>query len=146
MVHALEITHGLLKPEGLLIDIHPTGQPPQIEAHVGGEIFLAGHLDETDDFVEYFQADDALAAMTKRGLFELELEGGFTNLLHAPTIMALADFLAAEWSDAVLAGETIERAADLMGQPGNDREIVLRESVKIARFRSTGRLSRIPLL
>jgi hypothetical protein len=139
MVHALEIIRDLLKADGHLIDIHPSGTPPPIEVHVGGEIQLAGFLEETNDFVEYFQADDALADVTGRGLFELEREGLFTFMLHAPTIMALADHLEAEWSDAVLLEDTIERAAALMGEPGKDKEIVLRESVKIARFRSSGR-------
>jgi hypothetical protein len=139
MVHALEITHSLLKTDGLLIDIHPNGKPPLIETHVGGEVLLAGYLEETDDFVEYFEADDALTDVTGRELFELEREGLFTFLLHAPTIMALADYLKAEWSDSVLHEETIERAAELMGEPGEGREIVLRESVRIARFRSSGR-------
>jgi hypothetical protein len=139
MVHALEITHGLLKTDGLLIDIHPNGKPPLIEAHVGGKVLLAGHLEETDDFVEYFEADDALADVTGRGLFKLEREGLFTFMKHASTIMALADFLEADWSDHVLHEETIERAAELMGEPGEGREIVLRESVRIARFRSSGR-------
>jgi hypothetical protein len=139
MVHALEITRGLLKTDGLLIDIHPTGKPPLIEAHVDGEILLAGHLEETDDFVEYFEADDALTDVTGRGLFKLEREGLFAFMLHTPTIMALADYLEAEWSDSVLHEETIERAAELMGEPGEGREIVLHESVRIARFRSRGR-------
>jgi hypothetical protein len=135
MVHALEITHGLLKTGGLLIDIHPNGEPPLIEAHVDGEVQLAGYLEETDDFIEYFEADDALADVTGRGLFELEREGLFTFMSHAPTIKALADFLEAEWSDSVLHEETIERAAKLMGEPQEGREIILRESVRIARFR-----------
>ena len=108
----MEITHGLLKTDGLLIDIHPNGKPPLIEAHVDGEVLLAGHLEETDDFVEYFEADDALTDVTGRGLFELEREGLFTFMLHAPTIVALADYLEAEWSDSVLYEETIERAAE----------------------------------
>jgi len=137
MVHALEITHDLLKPDGLLIDIHPSGNPPLIEVHVGREVQLAGYLEETGDFVEYFEAHDALTDVTGRGLFELEREGLFTFMLHAPTIMALADHLEAEWSDAVLRDDTIERAAELMGEPGEGREIVLRESVRIARFRSS---------
>ncbi len=77
--------------------------------------------------------------MTGRGLFELEREGLITFMLHASTIMALADFLEAEWSDSVLHEETIERATELMGEPGAGREIVLRESVRIARFRASGR-------
>ncbi len=139
MVHALEITHGLLKAGGLLIDIHPNGEPPLIEAHVGGEVRLAGHLEETDGFEEYFQADDALADVTGRGLFALEREELFTFMLHTSTIKALVDFLEAEWSDSVLHEETIERAAELMGEPGEDREIVLRERVRIARFRASGK-------
>jgi hypothetical protein len=139
MVHALEIARALLKPDGLLIDIHPNGTPPPIEVHVGGEVQLAGYLEETNDFVEYFQADDAMRDVTGRGLFKLEREGLFTFMLHAPTIMALADHLEAEWSDAVLREDTIERAAELMGEPGKGKEIVLRESIRIARFRSSGR-------
>lgn len=139
MVHALEITHSLLKTGGLLIDIHPTGEPPLIEVHVGEDVQLAGYLDETGGFVEYFDADDALAETIGRGLFELERQGLFTFMTHAPTIMALANFLKAEWSGSVLHEEIIKRAAKLMGEPGEGREIVLRESVKISRFRSSGR-------
>ena len=135
MVHALEITHGLLKAGGLLIDIHPTGAPPLIEAHVGGDVRLAGHLDETDNFEEYFAADAALSDVTVRGLFSLERRGQFTFILHAPTVHELVDFLEAEWSDALLREETIERAARLLGKPGQDRSIVLRERVHIARYR-----------
>ena len=137
MVHALEITHGLLKAGGLLIDIHPNGEPALIEAHVGGEVRVAGYLEETNSFVEYFQADDALADVTNRGLFRLEREGLFTHLTHAATIKALADFVEAEWSDSMVREETIKRAAELMGEPGEDREIVLRESARIARFRAS---------
>jgi hypothetical protein len=50
---------------------------------------------------------------------------------------------AAEWLDAVLHEETIECAAELMGErgegAGDRREIVLREIVRIARFRSCSR-------
>ncbi len=140
MVHALEMAHSLLKAGGVLIDIHPNGEPPPIEVHVGGEVRLAGHLEETDDFIEYFEADDALADVTGRGLFKLEREGLFTFMLHALTIKALADYLEAEWSDSVLREETIELAKELMGEPGDGSEIVLRESVRIARFRTNDKL------
>jgi hypothetical protein len=139
MVHALEITRGLLKKDGLLIDIHPSGEPPLIEAHVGGEVRIAGHLEETDDFVEYFEADKALLEAAARGLFTLEREELFTFKIHAINIEALAKYLDAEWSDAVLREEVVERAAELMGEPGEDRKIVLRETIRIARFRARGK-------
>ena len=136
MVHALEITHDLLKPGGLMIDIHPTGEQPLVEAHVDGEVRLAGYLDELDDFESYFKADEALAQVTSRGLFLLEREGSFTFLYHAATVAALADFIAAEWTNSVLPEETIEQAEALMGEPGDGREIVVREHVRIARYRA----------
>jgi len=143
MVHALEVTRSLLKTDGLLIDIHPTGQPPRVEAHVGGEVHLAGQLQEAGNFEEYFEASNALKEVTGRGLFELEREGLFTFLMHAPTIQALAGHIEAEWSDTTLPEETFERAAELMGEPGEGagghREIVLRETVRISRFRVSGR-------
>jgi len=139
MVHALEITRGLLKKDGLLIDIHPSGEPPLIEAHVGGEVRIAGHLEETDDFVEYFEADKALLDVAARGLFTLEREGLFTFKVHAVTIEALAKYLDAEWSDAVLREEVVERASELMGEPGEDNKIILRETIRIARFRASGK-------
>lgn len=135
-MHALEIVHSLLKPEGVLIDIHPNGEPPPIEVHMGGESMLAGYLDETDDFEEYFKADEALAEVTARGLFVLEREGQFTFMTHASTITELADFILAEWSDSVVHEETIERANALMGEAGDGKEVALRERARIARFRA----------
>lgn len=139
MVHALEITHGLLKRDGLLIDIHPNGRPPKFEVHVDGEALLAGYVDETDDFVEYFEADEALADVVARGLFALEDTKLFPFLLHAPSFEAIAEFFEDEWSDAILPDAVIERATAMMGEPGKGKEIVVREIVRISRYRSSGR-------
>jgi hypothetical protein len=139
MVHALEITHGLLKKGGLLIDIHPSGEPPPVEVHVGGKVLLAGHLGEKDNFVEYFQADDALTDVTGRGLFKLERHELFPFMTHAPTIAALTNFLETEWSDAILPEDVLERLAEMMGEPGEEKEIVVREIVRISRYRASGR-------
>ena len=139
MVHALETTHGLLKRGGVLVDIHPNGTPPPIEVHVGGEVLLAGYLEETDDFVEYFEADGALADVAARGLFELEREGLFPFLTHASTILALTNNFETQWSDAVLPEEVMERLAALMNEPGERKEIVVREEVRISSYRSIGR-------
>ena len=139
MVHALETVHGLLKKDGLLIDIHPNGTPPPVEVHLDGEVLLAGHVEETGGPTDYFAADAALADVTTRGLFELEREELFPFMTHAPTIMALTGYLAADWSDAVLPEAVIERLEALMRAPGGDREIVVREIIRFSRFRASGR-------
>lgn len=142
MVHALEIVHKLLKKDGLFIDIHPSGRPPRVEVHNGGQIQLAGHLEETNDFVEYAQADEALKQVTNRGLFQLESQGLFDFLLHAPTIEALAGHLEAEWLDAILPEAVVERLATLLDDldeaPIDDKEIIVRENIGITRFRADG--------
>lgn len=139
MVHALEITHGLLKKDGLLIDIHPSGRPPTFEVHVDGEVLLAGHVLEMDGFVEYFQAGDALKDVTTRGLFKLERTELFPFKMHAPTVKAIVDHIQAEWSDAVLAKEVIQRAEGLLAKPGDGKEVVVQEIVRISRYRAIGR-------
>jgi hypothetical protein len=136
MVHALEITHSLLKPGGLLIDMHPTGEHPRVEVHIGGEILLAGLIDESDHFQEYFQADQALAEATRLGLFRMEQERFFPFLYHAATVTEMADFITAEWCDAVLHDETLQKAEALLGKPVDGREVVVREPIRITLFRA----------
>lgn len=139
MVHALEQTHGLLKKGGLLIDIHPSGKPPPIEVHVDGEVLLAGYLEEKGGFVEYLEADAALVSVTRRGLFELEREGMFPFKTHASSVVALTDYFEAQWSDAVLPEDVMGRLVALMAKSGRAKEVVVREDVRIARYRSRDR-------
>ena len=136
MVHALESVRDLLKPGGLLIDIHPSGHPPSVEVHTGGKVLFAGHLDEESGFLDYYDADNALADVTARGLFALEREGLFPFMMHAPTFAALLDFIEAEWSDAIVPEKVAERVAELMGQPGAGKEVVVREIIRISRYRA----------
>ena len=135
MVHALEKVHSLLEPDGVLIDIHPIFEPPSIEVHDDGRITRAGWLQEANEFVEYSQADDALAKVIRLGLFVLERAGQFTFLSHADIVAELHDYLTAEWSDATLDEGALRRAEELLGVPGRDKEVVMREIVHIARLR-----------
>lgn len=135
MVHALEKIHALLKPDGVMIDIRPDGQPPAIEVWIDGRVTRAGFYQETDNFVEYFQAQGAMDEAVGRGLFSVERSGTFTYITHANTITELRDHLLEAWSDAIVDGETVERAAALFDQPGREKEVALREGVLIARLR-----------
>ena len=136
MVHALEITRSLLKPDGLLIDIHPTSQPPRVEVHRDGADQLAGYVADRDDFIDYIRADQALLEAEARGLFRLERQKYFPFLYHADTLTEMTDHIAAEWSSAVIPQETLARAQQLMGQPGQAAEIVIREPIRISRFQA----------
>jgi hypothetical protein len=138
MVHALEIIHGLLEPGGILIDFHPTGEPPPVEVHADGRLVRAGLLQEADGFIEYFQADSALAEAVRRGLFAVEQEGTFEFLTHADTLADLLAYFANKYTDAVLDEATLQRTEAFLRAAQQEKEVVIRETIRIARLRRLG--------
>lgn len=135
MVHALEKLHRLLKPDGLLIDIHPTAEPASIEARISARTTLAGWLQETDDYAEYEHADEALAQAVRKRWFDVERQGTFEFVTYANDVAELRAFLAEEWEDARIDDMTVTRVDELMSTPERDKEVTLRESVRIARLK-----------
>ncbi len=139
-MHALEIVHTLLAPTGRLIDIHPNGQPPTIEADISGTLYLLGTLQETDDFVEYGQASAALAEITRTGLFTLEIAGSFTFITRASSSDELHTFLNENWADAIFPVELERRAGELSISIGPISLVQLTEQVLITRLRKISQL------
>lgn len=135
MVHALEHIRQLLRIEGTLIDIHPSGEPPTIEVRIGLQTTVVGQMRETDDFVEYAQADDALAQAIQRGLYAVEREGVFQFATCANSVAELRGYLAKEWKDAILDESVAARADELLRAPASGGELIVREQVCIARLR-----------
>lgn len=135
MVHALELVHSLLLPGGVLVDIHPTGQPSAIEISVGGVRHHLGEMQEADDFIEYFQADDALLQVMQSGLFTRARRAEFIFLDHASTLEELRSYLLDNWSDSVWPDEVTRRAQEI-SPPSQSSEIpaTLVEYVSISRL------------
>jgi hypothetical protein len=140
MVHALEKIHRLLAPQGRLIDIHPIGVPPSIEVRVGSQVTCVGRLKESDDFVEYGQASDALAQAVRRGLFVVERESTFPYVIYAGSVAELREYLAREWKDAIVDVASAGKAQELLGGPERDKELILRDEIRIVRLKPTGRV------
>lgn len=134
MVHALEIVHRWLKPDGRLIDIHPTGEPPLIEVYHAGKAVLAGQLQETDDFIEYAQASEALEQVVERGLFKLDCRKTFSFATYAEDVSELVRYLSEEWSDGYLLPETIQKAGRLLKDANREAELRLREQVYLGNY------------
>jgi hypothetical protein len=134
MVHALEKIRGLLEPDGRLIDIHPSGEPPPIEVRVGQRTIVVGWMKETDDFAEYAQASAALSQVVERGWFDVERKGAFEFITHADSVADLRDYLAKEWKDAILDEAVAARAEELLSAPEPDKELIVREQIRIARL------------
>ena len=135
MVHALERIHQLLEPEGRLIDIHPSGEPPPIEVRIGQQATVVGWMKETDGFIEYAQASAALSQAIGRGWFDVERKGTFEFSTHADSVSALREYLAKEWKDAILEEAVMAKATELLNALERDKELVVREQIRIARLR-----------
>jgi hypothetical protein len=135
MVHALEKIHELLQPDGRLIDIHPSGEPPPIEVCIGQRATVVGWMKETDDFIEYAQASAALSQAVECGWFDVERKGVFEYVTQADSVSDLRDYLAKEWKDAILDEAVAVRAEQLLGTVEHDKGLIVREPIRIARLR-----------
>ena len=133
MVHALEQIHTLLKPGGQLIDIHPNGELVEFILPLDeGEQFI-GYMQETDDYIEYRQADEAIQTAVSRGLFRVEKTGEFEFRTYADSFEELKAFLDENWSDAVIGEEVIAKAEELEKEHGK-RGTFLREQTRIGLY------------
>lgn len=137
MVHALEKIQQLLQPDGVLLDIHPTNEPAAMAVRLREQLIPAGWVTETDDYVEYEWADEALQHVISTGQFALERSGTFEFVWHADTLYELRAYLAKEWKDALIDELTAGRIEELLRLPVRDKEILVSEAIRIARYRRT---------
>jgi hypothetical protein len=135
MVHALEKIHQLLRPDGRLIDLHPIGEPSPLEVRIGERNILAGWVTESDDFVEYKQADVALEQVVQCGLFVVERESTLSFITYADSVAELREYMAKEWKDAILDEVSARKAEDLLNMAECGKELILRDQVRIARLK-----------
>jgi hypothetical protein len=135
MVHALETVHTLIKPGGFLLDIHPGTNKARVEARVNGKEYFLDVLEETDDYVEYGQANDALTQAIVQKLFTVDEAGKFTFIIYADTIEEMRAFLTENWKDAVL-NESIDRKAkEYITSSVQSYGILVREEIQITRYK-----------
>jgi len=130
MVHALEQIHDLLKPNGYLIDIHPSGELVEFILPLDGDEQLIGYMQETDDYIEYHQANDALDATVTSGLFQMVESGEIEFLTHANSFDDLKTFLDENWSDAIITDDVVANAKEFEKKYGESK-VTLREKVRI---------------
>jgi len=130
MVHALEQIHDLLKPEGHLIDVHPTGELVKFIRPLERYEHFMGYLRETDDYIEYQQADEALETAVSKGLFQVCETKEFNFHTYANSFENLKTFLEENWSDAVIPDDVIAEAHKLDAEHGK-HTVFLREQARV---------------
>jgi hypothetical protein len=114
MVHALEQIHDLLEPRGHLIDIRPNGELTEfIYPLEGQEHYFIGYMQETDNYIEYRQADEALQTALSKGWFEVLGSWEFEVRTYGHSMEELKNFIEESWSDAVVTEEVVANARKL---------------------------------
>jgi hypothetical protein len=135
MVHALETVHSLIKPGGLLLDIHPGVEKAWVEVRVNGKDYFLDVVEETDDYIEYKQANDALAQAGEKGLFSTEETGKFLFVIHAGSMEEMRGFLTDNWKDAILDESLDGKATEYSSKAADSYEVLIREEILITRFK-----------
>jgi SAM-dependent methyltransferase len=143
MVHALEEIHRLLKPDGILIDIHPVPEGYFIKALQGDTILFAERKRVTCS-EDVLRAEEALAEVVERDLFSVERRAEFDFLIYASSVRELRDY----WEklnafeddpqgEAILAREEYlyTQVEEIMQASGPGAEVATHERARIARLR-----------
>ena len=143
MVHALEEIHRLLKPGGILIDIHPVPEGYFIKALQGNRILFAERKRETCS-EDVLHAEDALAETVERDLFAVDRRAEFDFLTYASSVRELRDY----WEElnafeddpmdeAIIAREEdlYAQVEEIMQASGAAAEVAIHERARIARLR-----------
>jgi len=148
MVHALEITHRLLKPSGFLIDIHHVAEHSSVEIHRNGKVDLVGHLVVHQWCVDFEEADKALAEIIRRGIYAVEQKGIFDTLTYYDSATEMGTALKQSILKYIREGEPVAeevshvevlaaQADELLQAVGGEAMLVLRERDHISRLRPT---------
>ena len=144
MVHALEEIHRLLKPTGVLIEIHPAVSPaPFVEVRSNAQVVFSEE-DPVFDYVEDLRrAQAAVDTVLDRGLFVLEDRRGFELRTHADSATEMQDHWACvgaydpEEPDERLIrrrDEMYARAAAALDPDPGARELVYVEPAQMSRL------------
>ena len=135
MGHALEKTHRLLKPDGVLMESHFTGELFSLEVHHQGEIKPAGPIDRADNFRRFKQAKAALDQAVKDGLFWPVAERVFDYLVYADSLDVLREWWDEPLSDFMTDDRVVKKVNELVLGTGGAAQVVLRRQVRVGRLK-----------
>ena len=101
----------------------------------GGRTHLIGLLQEEGDFVDYQQADDALAAAVAAGLFRWETQGQFDHTIVAENVPDMLSHLETRWKRAIVDPDLVAVMDASMVSAEQDSELLISQAVRIGRLR-----------
>jgi hypothetical protein len=133
MVDALRCAHEWVRPDGVVVDVHPSATPAWLE--VDGRPL--GPLDAGDAPERHARASGALARAIGEGLFAVTAAVDFTFASYGDSIEELRDHVAAHWRSTRIGPALVDAAhRRLRVAPGAPLRVV--EAVTLTRLRPAG--------
>lgn len=139
-MHALETLHTALRPGGLLLDVRPAPQFPQVEVwrstvgelNAGAAVVRLGQVE--DPCIETLPAvDAALQTVIDAGRFVRERTEVFTFVNHCDSIDSWLAYMAEHWVDARISAEVVAHAREELSREAGELRVV--EAIQAARLR-----------
>ena len=138
MVDALLSARRLLRPNGCLVDLHPTVESAHVEVDLD---ICTGDLHAEDARRRHAAADAALATIVGREAFTIEGAQEFPFRRHADSVEELQEYVADKWTDAHFDDATLNNTRDaLRAHP--TASLWLREQARVTKLRPGRWLSR----
>jgi hypothetical protein len=130
MVDALRRAHRMVKPDGVVVDLHPSASPAAVE--VGATI--TGHIVSPDAKDRHAAAGVALGAVLDARLFAVDGTTTFTFHTYADAIDELREYVEENWRDSRIEDDTVDRTREALRHSPRARPRT-REEVHITRLR-----------
>ena len=127
-MHALRRIHRSLRPEGVLLDLHPQPQHAEVEVWQGGRVERLGHVGQEEDIRDILEARDRLDLVEGEGWYITERRRFFDLLSHFPSAKDWLEYQAREGYTGVVSEELLASANRLLAT--GDGEFVVREPIR----------------
>ena len=120
MVHALEESWRVLRPNGELIDLRPISSNPSVEIVSDGVSESAGLLDDSRGRANDLAADGALDQVVERGLFEQNGVKQFRFSLYWNSTDVMQAYVEERWSNSAEIPSAVLRQAEQLAKMAID--------------------------
>jgi hypothetical protein len=135
MVDALGKTHRMLRPGGLMIEVHEVPGEVDIEVHSSNRITTVGRPASRTDFLDERQASAAVETVIERGLFSPEGERIYDFRAHFESLDALRRHMVENWEDTYLPDEVATAMTALVAGATGPTSIVIRHTARMRLLR-----------
>ncbi len=132
-MRALDSVHTALRPDGLLLDIHPEPEHSWVEAHTGGRVVRVGHIDESFRINTVQAARAVLRDAAHAGQFTEERSTRFVFVYHFDGVEAWLTYMKESWRTAHVGEDVIARCQEALDAASG--EICIPRAVRATRYR-----------